>query len=90
MAEIWPGRSAAATAANDLFQCELGAAASAAINHMRLAMGWGWAYTVLALISIAASPALWLVSSHGIWWRQRKAEKEMGEGVGGGFLILTW
>ncbi|BCR86281.1 MFS transporter [Aspergillus chevalieri] len=84
MVDIWPGRSAAATAANNLFRCELGAAASAAINHMRLAMGWGWAYTVLALISIAASPALWLVSSHGIRWRQRRAAKERAKALGKG------
>lgn len=76
MVDIWPGNSAAATAANNLMRCELGAAASAAINPMRICMGWGWAYTVLALIAVATSPTLWLMKSHGIKWRQRRQRKE--------------
>ncbi|KAJ5168320.1 uncharacterized protein N7482_003914 [Penicillium canariense] len=75
MVDIWPGQSAAATAANNLMRCELGAAASAAINPMRLAMGWGWAYTTLALISVASSPILWLMTRYGIKWRQRRMQK---------------
>ena len=76
MVDIWPGQSAAATAANNLMRCELGAAASAAINPMKIAMGWGWAYTTLALISIAASPILWLMTRYGIIWRQKRLRKE--------------
>jgi MFS family permease len=76
MVDIWPGQSAAATAANNLMRCELGAAASAAINPMQEAMGWGWAYTTLAFISIAASPILWLMACYGIKWRQKRTRKE--------------
>ncbi|KAL8817333.1 MAG: hypothetical protein Q9191_008167, partial [Dirinaria sp. TL-2023a] len=61
MVDIWPGRSAAATAANNLFRCEVGAAASAAIQPMIQAIGRGWAYTTLALISAASTPFLVLV-----------------------------
>ena len=61
MVDLWPGRSAAATAANNLFRCEVGAAASAAIQPMIQAMGRGWAYTTLALISAASTPFLILV-----------------------------
>jgi multidrug resistance protein len=74
--DLWPGKSASATAANNLFRCELGAAASAAISPMRLAMGEGWAYTTLAFISIAVSPCLWLVANKGIRWRQKRDRKE--------------
>ncbi|KAJ5676570.1 uncharacterized protein N7477_002203 [Penicillium maclennaniae] len=76
MVDIWPGQSAAATAANNLMRCELGAAASAVINPMQEAMGWGLAYTTLSLISIAASPILWLMAHKGMKWRQRRTEKE--------------
>ncbi|CAG7956770.1 unnamed protein product [Penicillium salamii] len=76
MVDLWPGKSAAATAANNLFRCELGAAASAAITPMALAMGQGWAYTTLALISIAVSPCLWVVALNGIKWRQKRNRKE--------------
>ena len=76
MVDIWPGRSAAATAANNLFRCELGAASSAAISPMSEAMGTGWAYTTLALIAAAASPCLWAMMTHGIKWRQKRIAKE--------------
>ncbi|CAG8281942.1 unnamed protein product [Penicillium salamii] len=76
MVDLWPGKSATATAANNLFRCELGAAASAAISPMALAMGQGWAYTTLALISIAVSPCLWVVALNGIKWRQKRNRKE--------------
>lgn len=76
MVDIWPGSSAAATAANNLLRCELGAASSAAIDPMRMAMGWGWAFTTLALISVAASPTLWITTRHGIKWRQKRIQKE--------------
>lgn len=77
MVDIWPGQSAAATAANNLMRCELGAAASAVINPMQEAMGWGLAYTTLSLISIAASPILWVMAHKGIKWRQRRTKKEI-------------
>ncbi|PYH91156.1 MFS general substrate transporter [Aspergillus ellipticus CBS 707.79] len=76
MVDLWPGRSAAATAANNLFRCELGAASSAAITPMSEAMGKGWAYTTLALISLAASPTLWIMMRSGIKWRQKRLRKE--------------
>ena len=41
MVDLWPGRSGAATAANNLFRCELGAIASAAIQPMIDTMGKG-------------------------------------------------
>lgn len=76
MVDIWPGRSASATAANNLFRCELGAASSAAISPMSEAMGPGWAYTTLALIAVAASPCFWLMMTHGIKWRQKRLGKK--------------
>ncbi|PWY81530.1 MFS general substrate transporter [Aspergillus sclerotioniger CBS 115572] len=76
MVDLWPGRSAAATAASNLFRCELGAAASAAITPMSEAMGQGWAYTTLGLISVAVSPTMWVVMGKGIEWRQRRLRRE--------------
>ena len=63
MVDLWPGHSAAATAANNLFRCEIGAVASAAIQPMIRSMGRGWAYTTLALISAASTPLLVVVST---------------------------
>ena len=58
MVDLWPGRSAAATAANNLFRCEIGAVASALIQPMVEAMGRGWGYTTLALLAAATTPLL--------------------------------
>ncbi|KAJ6009171.1 hypothetical protein N7522_004187 [Penicillium canescens] len=76
MVDLWPGKSATATAANNLFRCELGAAASAAVSPMVSAMGNGWAYTTLALVSIAVSPCLWLTAHYGIKCRRKRNRKE--------------
>lgn len=76
MVDLWPGNSAAATAANNFFRCELGAASSAAIGPMTNAMGSGWAYTTLALISLSATPAFLFMMKYGIVWRQRRWSKQ--------------
>lgn len=76
MVDIYPGRPATATAANNLVRCELGAAASAAISPMANAIGMGWAYTTLALIFLAGSPALWVIMRYGLKWRGERKVKE--------------
>ena len=75
MVDIYPGKPATATAANNLVRCELGAVASAAIVPMINAMGRGWSYTLLALIFIGFSPVLILVMKDGMKWRKAKKEK---------------
>lgn len=42
MVDLWPGNSAAATAAANLFRCELGAGSSAVIGSMIDTMSEGW------------------------------------------------
>ena len=76
MVDLWPSRTAAATAAGNLFRCELGAAASAAIRPMSEAMGTGFAYTTLALIAVVGSAGLWLTMRFGIQWRGKRTRKE--------------
>lgn len=76
MVDLWPTRAAAATAAGNLFRCELGAAASAAIRPMSEKMGTGFAYTTLSLIAVASSVGLWLTMQFGIKWRRRRTRRE--------------
>ena len=76
MVDIYPGRPATATTANNIVRCELGAAASAAIVPMAQAMGNGWAYTLLSLLFVAYSPVLILTMTSGMKWRQAKKAKE--------------
>ncbi|KAK6008363.1 hypothetical protein QM012_000266 [Aureobasidium pullulans] len=74
--DIYPGKPATASAANNIVRCEMGAATSAAIVPMAKAMGNGWAYTLLAFLLIAYSPALLLTMKSGIKWRRAKKQKQ--------------
>ncbi|CAD0086413.1 unnamed protein product [Aureobasidium vineae] len=73
--DIYPGKPATASAANNIVRCEMGAATSAAIVPMAKAMGNGWAYTLLAFLLIAYSPALLLTMNSGVRWRRAKKQK---------------
>lgn len=59
----------------------MGAATSAAIVPMTKAMGNGWAYTLLAFLLIAYSPALLLTMKSGIKWRRAKKQKQEEQAV---------
>lgn len=76
MVDIYPGRPATATAANNIVRCELGAAATAAIGPMTAAMGNGWAYSLLALLFAAWSLALIVTMRCGMKWRRAKRDKK--------------
>ncbi|CAD0109699.1 unnamed protein product [Aureobasidium uvarum] len=73
--DIYPGKPATASAANNIVRCEMGAATSAAIVPMAKAMGNGWAYTLLAFLLIAYSPALLWTMKSGVQWRRAKKQK---------------
>lgn len=74
--DLWRGNSAAATAAVNLFRWELAAGSSAAIGTMIEVMGEGWAYTTLALISVAASPAYLFILKYGMRMRQKRLRRQ--------------
>ncbi|QIW95921.1 hypothetical protein AMS68_001439 [Peltaster fructicola] len=71
MVDIYPGRPAAATAANNVARCLLGAGATAAIQPMSTSLGYGWAYTILSVIFLLSTPSLIVVMKYGIEWRKR-------------------
>lgn len=75
MVDIYPHQPATVTAANNLFRCLIGAAASAAIEPMSNAMGDGWAYTLLAALAVltGAGPVACLM--YGMGWRKAKKER---------------
>ncbi|PQE19031.1 MFS multidrug protein [Rutstroemia sp. NJR-2017a WRK4] len=76
MVDIYPGRPATATAANNLVRCEIGAVATAVIVPMVDAMGTGWSYTILALLFVVYSPALLVIMRYGMRWRKVRKDKE--------------
>ena len=76
MVDCNPGNAAAATAANNLFRCLLGAGSTAVVVPMIDRMGIGWAYTFSGLVWIAFSPLLWALMKYGPIWRKQKKEKQ--------------
>ena len=76
MVDIYPGKPAVATAANNLVRCEIGAVFSAIILPMINAIGIGWAYTILSCIFMAFAPMLLLIMRKGPAWRKERKAKE--------------
>jgi uncharacterized membrane protein YczE len=76
MVDIYPGKPSVATAANNLFRCEIGAVFTAIILPLINAIGAGWAYTVLALMFMGFAPMLLIIIKKGPRWRREKKLKE--------------
>ncbi|KAK1981388.1 major facilitator superfamily transporter [Colletotrichum cereale] len=75
--DIHPGKAGTATAANNFTRCLLGAAATAAIVPMIDHMGVGWAFTLLGLLYILFSPAMFAIMYWGVKWRKAAKAKEL-------------
>lgn len=71
-----PGRAGAATAANNLTRCLLGAAATAAVGPMVRGAGAGWAFSIWGFLYLLGAPALLLLMKNGVRWRRQIREKE--------------
>lgn len=90
MVDIYPGKPAAVTAANNLVRCEIGAGAAAIISPLIRAVGDGWAYTIVALITLAGTLCLIFTMIYGMRWRQSAiTKKEKREGPKNGDEIRS-
>lgn len=76
MVDIYPGKPSVATAANNLFRCEIGAVFSAILLPMINKIGIGWAYTIIALMFMGFAPTLLVIIRQGPRWRKEKSAKE--------------
>lgn len=72
MVDLYPQSPATATACNNLVRCLIGAGGTAAIVPMINAMGRGWAFTLIALLIICASPMAWVLYFKGIDYREKR------------------
>ncbi|GAA6014137.1 hypothetical protein JCM10207_006109 [Rhodosporidiobolus poonsookiae] len=79
LVDLFPGRSASATAANNLARCLLGAGATAVIDPIISRMGAGWAFTMLSLICILFIPTLVVEWRYGSRFRLQRAERKERE-----------
>lgn len=74
--DMYPGRAGAATAANNLTRCLVGAAATAAITPMIDGIGAGWSFTVFGFVYLLGVPMLLLIMKNGVEWRGRLRAKQ--------------
>ncbi|KAI1460009.1 MFS general substrate transporter [Annulohypoxylon moriforme] len=83
IADVRPGKTGAASAANNIIKFLLGAAMAAAIDPLIQAVKPGKAYSIIAVLYVAFSPCLYLVVKRGMRWRKELRDKEgVGEGTG--------
>jgi MFS family permease len=82
LVDIYPGKPSIATAANNFVRCELGAVFSAILLPLKDAIGWGWAYTLLAGCFLAFVPMLIFVMERGPKWRAERKVREDKARVG--------
>lgn len=73
--DMYPGKAGAATAANNLTRCLLGAVATAVITPMINGIGAGWAFTIFGGLYLLGAPMLLLIMRNGIRWRRQIREK---------------
>ncbi|KAF7957666.1 hypothetical protein EAE96_003239 [Botrytis aclada] len=73
--DLYPGKSASATAVNNLIRCLLGAAGVAVVQLIIDALGSGVTYLIFAGVTFACSPLLMLEWYYGGRWRVERAEK---------------
>ena len=69
------GAPATATAANNLVRCLFGAGASAIVNPLTEAVGYGWTCTIAAAVWLSFVPMLFVLMRYGQGWRKKKSER---------------
>ncbi|KAK9459486.1 major facilitator superfamily domain-containing protein [Lipomyces oligophaga] len=75
LVDLYPNESATVTAANNLVRCLLGAAGSAVIEIVINAIGFGWAFTIVAGMQILSLPLMWLEWHFGMRWRRERFDR---------------
>jgi MFS family permease len=79
LVDVFPGRAGAATAANNMCRCWLGAAATSTVSPMLGKVGVGWTTTFFGGLTIFFSPILWYIMINGPRWRRATQEKKQRE-----------
>ncbi|KAG0657448.1 hypothetical protein C6P46_006524 [Rhodotorula mucilaginosa] len=75
LVDLYPGQSASATAANNLYRCCAGAAGVGFVEPLLNRLGAGWSFTFLSLLCCCFSPLMLLEWKNGMRWRAERAER---------------
>jgi MFS family permease len=76
LVDVYPKKSASATAAMNLVRCLMGAGGTAAVLPIVNAIGVGWTFTILVGILLASVGFIVLQMMKGLKWRKRAAARE--------------
>lgn len=73
--DLYPGKSASATAVNNIIRCLIGAAGVAVVQMIIDVLGSGDTFLIFAGVTLACSPLLMVEWYHGGRWKMERAEK---------------
>ncbi|PLB41219.1 uncharacterized protein BDW47DRAFT_122784 [Aspergillus candidus] len=73
LVDLYPANASAAAASRHFVRCLFGAGATALLQPMLDGMGRGWCFTLIALVTFANAPLLWVVIRCGPRWREQRA-----------------
>lgn len=79
LVDLFPGQSASATAANNLYRCLFGAAGTAVIEPTLSALGPGWTFTMLTLITLLFVPLIVIEWFYGMSLRAQRATRILNQ-----------
>lgn len=73
--DLYPGKSAAATAVNNLARCLMGAVGVSFTDLALENIAAEWLFLIVAGIVLAATPMAWAESTYGMRWRSQRTHK---------------
>ncbi|KAI9507807.1 major facilitator superfamily domain-containing protein [Russula earlei] len=76
LVDLVPIQGSSITACNNIVRCTMGAGMVSIINPILVALGNGWAYTLLGGLCVLVSPLLYIDVRWGPMWRERRRIKE--------------
>ncbi|GAA6020641.1 hypothetical protein JCM10207_007807 [Rhodosporidiobolus poonsookiae] len=75
LVDLYPGQSASATAANNLYRCLCGAAGTGFVDPLLNRLGAGWGFTMLSLLNCLFVPLILLEWRYGMRFRLERAAR---------------
>ncbi len=84
MIDLYPGRSASATAVNNLVRCSVGATGVAVVDIILSKVGPRVTFGCLAALTVATAPLILLEWLWGQKWRTAREAREEMKGAGNG------
>ena len=75
--DLYRKQAGAAVAASWFIRCMMGAVMTSVIQPLILAVGSGWAYTIMGLSYVVFSPSILLIMRRGMTWRKKERESKV-------------